>query len=346
MERRRGANGRNAAAATTDAAGQWWHDPELEEPVFGTPERTGGVPHPGRSAAVSKAGFDLRGWVFAPRFRDAPGIFAYGRDEAELKLRALEERARTRPDGALIRRAVLWLVLSLVAYRFFFMAYLLIFEVVPEWVWPVVGALWWVAYIGFFGLCGRWHELAWHYLAPQFQRLDRRAAANGRPHTEQWRRAGVALVIGAAAWAALQKPFVWALLQLFPGSRHTLHELQPYIRIVYNTAFIAGAAYWGSWGDVLRPYLRKPREEEPDADELVPVDEDLWPELRDAGRPEAAERLDAEVGLGRIGDVDYLRLRRVLEASEGDREYLADVALAVAERGGGACAHGSGARDG
>jgi hypothetical protein len=138
---------------------------------------------------------------------------------------------------------------------------------------------------------------------------------------------------------------LYFVAQTNPGSRHTLHELQPLIRIVYNGAFIAGAAYWGRWIDVLRPYLRKPREETPEAEEAVAADEDLWPELRDAGLAEAAERLDDEVGLGRVGDVDYLRLRRVLEAGGDDPDYLHDVAREVAERGGGACTHGSGARD-
>lgn len=346
VERRRGANGRNQAAATTDTAGQWWHDPELEEPVFGTPV-PGGVPHPAKPASAPRTGFDLRAWVFAPRFRDAPGIFAYGRDEAELRLRALEERAKRRPDTALIRRAVLWLILAILGFRWFVLAYSwLVVNIVPDWLWPLTAQLIRVAYIGLFGYLGRWHEIAWHYLAPAFKRLDRRAELTGRPTPEQWRRAWVVLAGGVFAWVMLQRPFVWLLLEAFPDSRHLLHQLQPLIRIVYNLAFLAAAAYWGRWVDVIRPYAVRQRETaQPTETEEAPVDDDLWPELRDAGLADAADRLDEEAALGRVGDVDYLRLRRVLEAGEGDRDYLVDVAHEVAERGAGACTHGSGSRD-
>ncbi|MCF2530546.1 hypothetical protein [Yinghuangia soli] len=345
MERRRGADGRESAAAATGTAGEWWHDPELEEPVFGTPGRPG-VPHPAKPAGGASGGFDLRGWITAPRFQDAPGIFAYGRDEGAIKLRALEERARRRPDAALVRRAALWLLLSVLAGRWFVVAYVwIIGTVVPKWLWPVFASPFWLTYFAFFAYLGRWHVLAMHYLGPTFQRLDQRAAVNGRPSPEQWKRAGVALAAGVVAWALLMRPFVWLLLETFPGSRHTLHEMQPLIRIVYNGAFIAAAAYWGGWAAVLRPYFTRPRRDEEAAETADAADEELWPELRGAGLDGAADRLEEEASLGRLGDVDFLRLRRVLEASDGDPEYLEDVAYEIAERGAGACVHGSGSRD-
>jgi hypothetical protein len=351
VERRRGAQGPESGA-TTDTAGQWWQDPDAEAPAFAPP--AGAVPHPARpggASLVKQPGSDLRSWVFAPRFRDAPGVYAYGRDEAALKLKALDDRARRRPDGALIRRAVLWLLLSAIAFRWFVLVYSwIVINVIPEFLWPLFASLFWVACIGFFAYVGRWHELLLPYLAPLLQRLETRAEANGKPTPEQWRRAGTFLLAGLVAWAMLQRPFVWLLLQTFPDSRHTLHELQWLIRIVYNAAFLAAAAYWGRWPEVLRPYLAKPRPAEsagPDdaAETTTPADDDLWPELRDAGFVGAANRLDEEADLGRLGDVDYLRLRRVLEASGGDFDFLDDVAHEVRERGAGACAHGSGARD-
>ncbi|WP_436787137.1 hypothetical protein [Yinghuangia sp. YIM S10712] len=353
MERRRGADGRNTAASTTGAEGpQWWRDPELEEPVFGTPGTapTGprpGVPHPTKPVGAPKTGFDLRSWVFAPRFREAPGIFAYGRDEAELRLAATDARARRKPDAVLVRRALLWLVLALVAFRWFVLAFVWVgTSDLLKPAWPVLASLFWLFYFGFFGYLGRWHELVLPYIAPALERLDRRAEANGRPGNDQWQRAGVALAVGVVAWVMLQRPFVWLLLEVFPDSRHQLHELQSVIRIVYNGAFVAAAAYWGRWVDVLRPYFVAARPASQQAEEGAdPVDDDLWPELRDVGLAEAADRLDEEAALGRVGDVDYLRLRRVLEAGDGDREYLADVAHEVAELGAGACTHGSGARD-
>ncbi|MDI2132768.1 hypothetical protein [Yinghuangia seranimata] len=353
MERRRGANEHNSAAAATEPAGQWWHDPALEEPAFGTPAQPGGVPHPTKPGGSATApggtrGFDVRAWVFAPRYGGAPGVFAYGRDEAALKLKALDERARRRPEGALVRRAVLWLVLSLVAFRWFVILYSwLVINAVPEWMWPLFASGFWFAYVGFFGYCGRWHQLVFPYVAPLFQRLDQRAEHNGRARPEQWRRAGVALATGVVLWVMLQRPFVWLLLQLMPDERHLLHQLQWLIRIVYNVAFLAAAAYWGQWAAVVRPYLNAPARAETDdpEHEAEPVDEDLWPELRGAGLDPAAERLDEEAALGRLGDVDYLRLRRVLEAVDGEHDYLAEVAREVSERGAGACVHGSGARD-
>ncbi|UGQ09883.1 hypothetical protein LO772_23695 [Yinghuangia sp. ASG 101] len=353
MERKRGADGRDTAAPTTGTdgpGGQWWHDAELEEPAFGTPgaaRARPGVPHPAKPEGVTKTGFDLRGWVFAPRFRETPGIFAYGRDEAELRLAATDARARRKPDATLVRRALLWLVIALAAFGWFVQAFVWVgTRDLLKPAWPVIAPFGWFFYAGFFGYLGRWHELVLPYLAPALERLDRRAEANGRPDNEQWQRAGVALAVGVVAWAMLQRPFVWLLLEIFPDSRHQLHELQSVIRVVYNGVFVAAVAYWGRWPAVLRPYIAAPRpiaKQVDDGEEQV--NDDLWPELRDAGFSEAAERLDEEAALGRLSDVDYLRLRRVLEAGDGDRDYLADVAREVAERGAGACTHGSGARD-
>lgn len=350
VERRRGADGRDSAASTTGTTGEWWRDPELEEPVYGTPSAPG-VPHPaqppGKPERAARRGFDLRAWVFAPRFRDTPGVFGYGRDEAELRLKATDARARKRPDAALVRRAALWLLVSLVAFRWFVLAFVWVgTSDLLKPAWPVIASLFWLFYLAFFGYLGRWHELVLPYAAPAIERLDRRAERNGRPSPEQWRRAGTALAVGVVAWVLLQRPFVWLLVQVFPDSRHELHELQWLIRIVYNGVFLAVAGYLGHWTDVLRPYFATaPRAAAPDGADEAEADDDLWPDLRAAGRDDVIRRLDEEVAEGRVGDVDYLRLGKVVQAGDGDPDYLDQVAEEVLDHGAAACTHGSGARD-
>ncbi|WP_406287001.1 hypothetical protein [Embleya sp. NBC_00896] len=306
------------------------------------------VPPPARPRrAVDPDGFDLRGWLRGPRHRDAPGVYGYGRDAREIKLKELEREARTRPDGALIRRAVLWLVIGVLSLNWVILAYVwLVRKVLPEFVWPLLfNNLLYVVLVVFFGYLGRWHELVWPYLRPRWQRLDRRAELNGRPRPEQFRRAALFLVLGFVAWIALMRPFVELLLLIFP--RGLLHDGQWLVRLLYNGAFLFLAGRLGRWDVVLKPYVLTPRENASAAEDedAAVADADLWPELREAGLHEAADVLDDEVDAGRLRDVDYLRLRRVIEAGDHDAEYLADVADEITDHGAAACRHGSGQRD-
>lgn len=66
----------------------------------------------------------------------------------------------------------------------------------------------------------------------------------------------------------------------------------------------------------------------------------LWPQLRQAGAVEAADRLAADLREGRMSDVDHARIMHAWQRmGAGQREAFVRDVLA---RGGGACAHGSG----
>ncbi|MYV99504.1 hypothetical protein GT354_14650, partial [Streptomyces sp. SID3343] len=291
--------------------------------------------------------FDLRTWLRTPRHSEAPGVYGFGRDARRIKQARIEREARVRPDATLIRRAALWLVVALFTFTGALYVYVwLVMKTMPEFLWSVLlYVVPYVVLIPLYAYLGRWHELVWPYLRPYWQRMDRRAELNGRPRPEQVRRAALFLVVGFVLWMALMTPFVELLLLIFP--RSLLHDWQWLVRLLYNGAFLADAAWLGRWGVVLKPYLLTPREgvPGPEGDDESAPDADLWPELREAGQHEAADLLDDEADTGRLRDVDYLRLRRVIEAGDHDREYLADVAEEIADNGAAACRHGSGQRD-
>lgn len=70
-----------------------------------------------------------------------------------------------------------------------------------------------------------------------------------------------------------------------------------------------------------------------------------WPELRDAGLSEVAEKLGGEVRGGRMNDVDYARIRRAWESVRAEPARLSAFADAVRAKGAAACVHPSGDRD-
>ncbi|MFI9490437.1 ATP/GTP-binding protein [Streptomyces halstedii] len=72
---------------------------------------------------------------------------------------------------------------------------------------------------------------------------------------------------------------------------------------------------------------------------------DEWPELRAAGRTDAAQALTAEVRTGRMNDVDVARLRHAWTVGRAHPERLAALDEAVLRGGGAAAPHPSGARD-
>lgn len=70
-----------------------------------------------------------------------------------------------------------------------------------------------------------------------------------------------------------------------------------------------------------------------------------WPQVREAGLGDVADRLEGEVGAGRMNDVDYARIRRAWDSVRVDPSRLRAFADAVRDKGAGACVHPSGARD-
>ncbi|MFI5619231.1 ATP/GTP-binding protein [Streptomyces sp. NPDC051567] len=76
-----------------------------------------------------------------------------------------------------------------------------------------------------------------------------------------------------------------------------------------------------------------------------PGDPVAWPEVREAGMGEVAERLAGEIGAGRMNDVDYARIRRAWDSVRADPSRLRAFADTVRDKGAAACPHPSGARD-
>ncbi|MEV5387515.1 ATP-binding protein [Streptomyces sp. NPDC052721] len=70
-----------------------------------------------------------------------------------------------------------------------------------------------------------------------------------------------------------------------------------------------------------------------------------WPQLRQAGAYEAAERLAAEAKAGLMRDVDHARISRAWQAVRSGRHSLATFTGAVLKDGAAACPHPSGERD-
>ncbi|MFF9674844.1 ATP-binding protein [Streptomyces eurythermus] len=104
----------------------------------------------------------------------------------------------------------------------------------------------------------------------------------------------------------------------------------------------------GRWGEVWRRF--GPRTWGATAQAAAPPpapDQDPaeWPQLRQAGAYEAAERLAAEAKAGLMRDVDHARLSRAWQGVRTGRHSLATFTGAVLKDGAAACPHPSGARD-
>ncbi|MCL3995839.1 ATP-binding protein [Streptomyces lavenduligriseus] len=104
----------------------------------------------------------------------------------------------------------------------------------------------------------------------------------------------------------------------------------------------------GRWGEVWRRFgprtwgATAPEAAPPPAPDQDPAE---WPQLRQAGAYEAAERLAAEAKAGLMRDVDHARLSRAWQAVRTGRHSLATFTGAVLKDGAAACPHPSGARD-
>ncbi|MEV7786514.1 ATP/GTP-binding protein [Streptomyces sp. NPDC088106] len=100
----------------------------------------------------------------------------------------------------------------------------------------------------------------------------------------------------------------------------------------------------GAWLPYAREVLARRRESDA-ADASVPErPRSQWPELRDAGQPEAAELLTAEVAGGRMNDVDCARVEHAFAAARRGATP-ADFRDTVLRQAGAAWTHPSGARD-
>ncbi|WP_318201012.1 ATP-binding protein [Streptomyces sp. SCL15-4] len=118
----------------------------------------------------------------------------------------------------------------------------------------------------------------------------------------------------------------------------------------------------GHWGElwrrygapVLRAAVKAVRSAAPSGSDTAAVatspptpDQDPaeWPQLRQAGAHEVAERLAVEAKAGLMRDVDHARLSRAWQGVRSGRHSLATFTGAVLKDGAAACPHPSGARD-
>ncbi|MEU9253352.1 ATP-binding protein [Streptomyces sp. NPDC048270] len=169
----------------------------------------------------------------------------------------------------------------------------------------------------------------------------------------------IALLAGLLLWSLLWNGYLggfwlWPLYMFTPDS--WAGTLPSVVAAYIWYAVVAGILLFGfgrlgRWPELARRLLtgRPPRAAHPAApvrpEAGGPEDPARWPQLRAAGLGEAADRLEGEAGAGRMNDVDYTRIRRAWDSVRVDPSRLRAFAEAVRDKGAGACAHPSGARD-
>lgn len=183
-----------------------------------------------------------------------------------------------------------------------------------------------------------------------------------------WRTAWSRLVVERGPWAPALAvvPLAWVTLLLVDNHQLPLRQLVfaflPYgtdqqanlaldstAKTAIDVAVVLAFAWLGGAVPLLRRIRPTAAPAGPDRPR-APAEEqedDLarWPQLRAAGLGEAAERLEAEAGGGRMNDVDYARIRRAWDSVRVDPSRMRAFTDAVRDKGAGACVHPSGARD-
>ncbi|MFE9821445.1 ATP/GTP-binding protein [Streptomyces sp. NPDC005791] len=188
------------------------------------------------------------------------------------------------------------------------------------------------------GRLGNWSEI-----------FRRHVAGRGQPF----------LALATAAGGALAELLVWkdgvpvvrpVLILVASVAGGEIYQSQTVVNVIYTV--IALGVLWpfarlGHWRAPAAQWFGKgaaPAAQAPSAQPDAPTPEQ-WPELRAAGRTDAAEALTAEVRTGRMNDVDVARLRHAWTVGRGHPERLAALSEAVLRTGGAAALHPSGARD-
>lgn len=166
-----------------------------------------------------------------------------------------------------------------------------------------------------------------------------------------------ALLIWSLCWNGYISFWLWPLFWFTPESWREDGGNMAYVWFSYLYyglfALLLAVAFgrMGRWAEVVRRYLLpKPRTEtglapDPRTEPGSAADPAEWPELRAAGRTEAAARLAAEARSGRMNDVDYARIRRAWQSVQADPTRLSAFTDTVLRNGAAACTHPSGARD-
>ncbi|MFC8231165.1 ATP/GTP-binding protein [Streptomyces sp. NPDC057287] len=188
------------------------------------------------------------------------------------------------------------------------------------------------------GRLGNWPEI-----------FRRHVAGRGQPF----------LALATAAGGALAELLVWkdgvpvvrpVLILVASVAGGEIYQSQAVVNVIYT--LIALGVLWpfarlGHWRRLLADRFGKGAATAPRAPAAPPdaPTPEQWPELRAAGRTDAADALTAEVRTGRMNDVDVARLRHAWAVGRGRPERLDALDEAVLRAGGAAALHPSGARD-
>ncbi|MFF1923796.1 ATP/GTP-binding protein [Streptomyces sp. NPDC058221] len=301
-------------------------------------------------------------WLNAPRPDSDPGVwrYAYVPRPAERAPRP----SLVGPAATLILWLLLWLLLTERAVPYVFKPIEIITG--PEW-WAFGGlrddapplvvnstTLYYqvlVLALGFWAArIGGWARLFRYYAG---ERLDR------------------ARFVVSAAGALLTVWLVWTrrvpladvLLPAVPtswmqggGNQYAALFVSIVLYALIGTAIVWPFARTGQWSTELGPFLARLRKQEPEQPQAAPAQTRTapaqagpapadWPELRAAGRVDAAEALTAAVRTGRMNDVDCVRLRHAWAVARTRPDRLESFTETVLRKGAGAYLHPSGHRD-
>lgn len=309
------------------------------------------APHPRRPAGE---GAGVEEWLRTPRPVAEPGVWRYGHTP----------RPPEKPEGVSDRSLLVGVLISVLSGLLLWSLWrngYIPYRLVPLKLFTP-GDWWYAGTFGgprtiegadaltvyeavLFGLlvygCGRlgnWSEI-----------FRRHVAGRGQPF----------LALATAAGGALAELLVWkdgvpvvrpVLILVASVAGGEIYQSQTVVNVIYTV--IALGVLWpfarlGHWRALAAERFGKgaaPAAQAPSAQPDAPTPEQ-WPELRAAGRTDAAAALTAEVRTGRMNDVDVARLRHAWTVGRGHPERLAALSEAVLRTGGAAALHPSGARD-
>ncbi|WP_372349432.1 ATP-binding protein [Streptomyces sp. KL116D] len=195
----------------------------------------------------------------------------------------------------------------------------------------------------------------------RFGHLPRPDVAPERTPTRQLvSGALIAFLVGWLVWSLLWNGYLggWWLLPLYamvPDSWASPHSIASVVVVylyyaVFAVGIMVGVGRLGRWGELWRRFgypawrvaAAPVQAARPVAPEKDPVQ---WPQLREAGAAEAAERLGADARGGLMRDVDHARIARAWQGVKRGRHSLGAFTAAVVKDGAAACPHPSGTRD-
>lgn len=177
------------------------------------------------------------------------------------------------------------------------------------------------------------------------------------PARQLFSGAVIAFLVGWLIWSLLWNGYLggWWLLPLYamiPESWAQPHSFAAVVvvyayYVVIALIIMVGVGRLGRWNEIWRRYgppawrpaAATQRPPEPAAD---PAE---WPQLREAGAIDAADRLAAEARAGLMRDVDHARIARAWQGVRSGRHSMATFTGAVLKDGAAACLHPSGERD-